>query len=130
MALELFKQLPNFKLHEFHCKDGTPVPVEFHDNVVRLAKDLQVLRDELKKPVVITSAYRTKEHNKIVSGAVNSYHLRGKAVDFKVKGYSIYYVALVLHRLMLEGRISIGGIGVYDSFIHYDHRGYYSLFRL
>ena len=47
---------------------------------------LQPLRERLKKPVIITSGYRSHEVNKIVGGAQNSQHTRGQAVDIVVNG--------------------------------------------
>lgn len=47
---------------------------------------LQPLRERLKKPVIITSGYRSREVNKIVGGAQNSQHTRGQAVDIVVNG--------------------------------------------
>lgn len=129
MPLKLFKSLPNFELKEFHCKDGTPVPVELHSYVVRLATNLQVLRDELKVPIVITSAYRTRSHNKNVNGALNSHHLMANAVDFRAIGLPVQYVAFIIHKLMLEERMAVGGLGIYKGFIHYDLRGHYHLFK-
>lgn len=130
MPLKLFKELPNFNLNEFHCKDGTPVPVEFHPYVVRIATNLQVLRNELKRPIVITSAYRTIDYNKKIGGAINSHHLRANAVDFKIQGYNTQFIALIIHKLMMEGRMAAGGIGIYGTFVHYDLRGSYNLFKI
>ena len=53
----------NFHLHEFACNDGTPVPEELLPNVRKLAEQLQVLRDHLKEPININSAYRHKAYN-------------------------------------------------------------------
>jgi hypothetical protein len=36
-------------------------------------------------PVVVTSTCRSKAHNRKVGGAKKSYHLRGMAVDFRVR---------------------------------------------
>lgn len=47
---------------------------------------LQPLRERLKKPVIITSGYRSHEVNKLVGGAQNSQHTRGQAVDIVVNG--------------------------------------------
>ncbi len=47
---------------------------------------LQPLRDKLGKPVIITSGYRNQKVNTLVKGKNNSQHLKGQAVDFKVKG--------------------------------------------
>ena len=47
---------------------------------------LQPLRERLKKPVIITSGYRSREVNKLVGGAQNSQHTKGQAVDIVVNG--------------------------------------------
>ena len=47
---------------------------------------LQPLRERLKKPVIITSGYRSHEVNKLVGGAQNSQHTKGQAVDIVVNG--------------------------------------------
>ena len=35
----------HFKLEEFHCKDGTPVPEEYYGNVQKLMDNLEVIRE-------------------------------------------------------------------------------------
>lgn len=130
MPLERFKFIPNFTLDEFKCKCGAPVPVEFHSNVVDIAANLQVLRDEFKKPIKINSGYRTVDYNHRSGGSLNSHHLRANAADFQISGYDTQFIALVMHKLMLEGKMAQGGIGIYGTFIHYDLRGYYQLFKL
>jgi uncharacterized protein YcbK (DUF882 family) len=76
----------NFDLSEFACNDGTDVPAEYLPNVITLAKNLQVLRDTLKKPVTINSGYRSPDYNKKVGGASKSQHLVAKAADIRVPG--------------------------------------------
>ncbi len=57
------------------------------NNLLELCTNvLQVLRDSLNKPIVITSGYRCKKLNKAIGGAKNSQHCNGQAVDFVVKG--------------------------------------------
>lgn len=48
---------------------------------------LQALRDRLGKPIILTSAYRSPEHNKRVGGAKNSYHLQGVAFDVRMENH-------------------------------------------
>jgi uncharacterized protein YcbK (DUF882 family) len=118
------KLTENFSMAEFDCKDGTPVPVEFHGNVLELAKNLQVLRDFIKEPVLITgSGYRTPLHNARVGGAKNSQHLTASGADINAKNYTPKQLAIVIEKLIKQGKMKQGGIGVYKGFVHYDIRG-------
>lgn len=54
----------NFHSSEFDCRDGTLVPISLQANVEELAKNLQVLRDEIGEPLHINSAYRHAAYNK------------------------------------------------------------------
>ena len=49
---------------------------------------LQPLRDKLRRPIIVTSGYRSPELNKLVGGASNSQHVLGQAVDIQVTGMS------------------------------------------
>lgn len=114
----------NFSLQEFACKDGTPVPKDLIPNCKELAKNLQVLRDHLGVPVRITgSGYRTPSHNAKVKGAKNSQHLYAKAADINAEGYTPAKLSVVIEKLIAEGKMKQGGIGVYKNFVHYDIRG-------
>jgi len=114
----------NFSLSEFDCKDGTKVPTQFIPNVQKLANNLQVLRDYLGVPVRITgSGYRTPSHNKKVGGAKNSQHLPAKAADINADGFTPVQLAKVIEKLIAEGKMTEGGIGIYKGFVHYDIRG-------
>lgn len=51
-------------------------------HIVTLVKYYLIpLRDKMKIPIVISSGYRCPELNKAIDGAVNSFHLSGRAVD-------------------------------------------------
>ena len=117
------KLTTNFSLEEFKCKDGSNVPNEYLRNVIELAKNLQVLRDYIGKPIIINSAYRSQKHNAKVGGAKNSQHLLAKASDLKVSGITPRELANVIEKLINEGKMKQGGIGVYRTFTHYDIRG-------
>jgi len=113
----------DFNVSEFACKDGTSVPAKLLDNVNSLAKNLQQLRDKVGKAIKINSAYRTVTHNKAIGGEVNSQHLLGRAADIVVSGMTPSNVKKQIEELIKEKKMLEGGIGLYNSFVHYDIRG-------
>lgn len=112
----------NFSMGEFNTRNA-PLSDSVKANIITLARNLQVLRDELKRPITITSGYRSPSHNASVKGAKNSRHLVGDAADIKVQGMTPRQVADVIERLIKDGRMLEGGIGVYKTWVHYDTRG-------
>ena len=48
---------------------------------------LQALRDQLGKPLIVRSAYRSPEHNRAVGGATRSKHLDGAAFDIAMTNH-------------------------------------------
>lgn len=113
----------NFHLDEFECHDGTPVPARFIPNAQRLANNLQVLRDELQRAIIVTSGYRTPAWNRRVRGAKRSEHLDASAGDIRVPGLTPRVVYQTIERLIKQGKIEEGGLGLYDGWVHYDVRG-------
>ncbi|WP_200974439.1 D-Ala-D-Ala carboxypeptidase family metallohydrolase [Echinicola sp. 20G] len=123
------KLTKNFSLDEFKSKDGVAFPICVTNNLKELAESLQVLRDELGKPIYINSGYRSPDHNKAIGGAKNSYHLKGMAADIKVGGITPQGLLETVLRLKDEGKIKVGGLGVYDSFLHFDIRPDFLIFK-
>lgn len=116
------KLTTNFSLSEFN-KRNYNVPTDVLRNLIELAKNLQVLRDEVKKPIKITSGYRPAELNAKVGGATKSRHITGQAADFKIEGYTPKQVAAIIEKLIAAGKMKQGGIGTYSTWVHYDVRG-------
>ena len=112
----------NFTLEEFACKDGSATPVELVPNLQKLANNLQSLRDEIGLPVHINSGYRSAAYNKAIGGAKFSQHANGKAADITVKGLTPYHVYRIILDLISKGKMQEGGLGIYDSWVHYDVR--------
>ena len=104
----------HFKVKEFACKDGSPV-VFIDDYLVTI---LDILRNKLGKPVIITSGYRTPEWNAKCGGAKYSYHIRGMAADIRVGGMSAKELANKLNDIVPNEC----GIIVYKSWVHFDVR--------
>jgi uncharacterized protein YcbK (DUF882 family) len=119
----IMKLTNNFSKSEFESKCGRQMPQSVLDNIKKVAESLQVLRDELKRPISITSGYRSPEHNAKVKGAKNSQHILGTAVDIKVEGMTPIQVAAAIEKLIKEKKMPQGGIGIYRSWVHYDLRG-------
>lgn len=103
-----------FKVKEFACKDGSQV-VFIDDYLYNI---LDILRDKLEKPVIITSGYRTPEWNKKCGGAKYSYHMRGMAADIRVDGISPKELANKLNAIVPNEC----GIIVYNNWVHFDVR--------
>ena len=113
----------NFRLSEFQSKDGAEMPDEVYENIVRLAEELQIIRDKVKLPIKINSAYRSPEHNRKVGGVYNSQHIFGTAADINIIGLSSSKAYLIIDKLQHSGYILTGGLGLYRTFVHYDIRG-------
>lgn len=103
-----------FKVKEFACRDGSQVV--FVDNY--LCTILDILRNKLRKPIIITSGYRTPEWNAKCGGAKYSYHMRGMAADIRVDGMTPKEVANELNDIVPDEC----GIIVYKSWVHFDVR--------
>lgn len=87
---------------------------EIDFNILQNIKDLtthvlQPLRDVVGA-MHITSGYRCAELNKLVSGAQNSQHMEGRAVDFMCNNRDL--VVEVINYLPFDQFI------IYDSFFH------------
>lgn len=67
---------PNFSPRELACKGTGKLGLDF-----KSLDKLQALRNELGRPVILTSAYRSPEHNRAVGGAKYSQHMEAKAFD-------------------------------------------------
>lgn len=110
---ENMKLSKNFTLSEFACKDGSKTVLIDYE----LVEKLQKLRDAVKKPVTITSGYRSVAYNKKCGGIATSNHLLGKATDIKISGMTPLEVA------KLADTFGFLGIGVYPTFTHVDTQG-------
>lgn len=81
----------NFTLDEFVRTatglDNIPGDAEIENLRLLVANVLQPLRSYLKKPIRITSGYRSPRVNAAVSGSsTTSQHMKGQAADFQIDG--------------------------------------------
>jgi len=118
----LLDDCPNFTVQEFASKDGNEI-VLFKPSIVRVA---QSIRDKVGVPIKLNSAFRTYTHNKAVGGADGSKHPLGEALDFDTPE------GMTTEQFLIEILLTIGnnyGIGLYESFVHVDDRGYSAFWR-
>ena len=107
----------NFSKSEFESKCGREMPEEVYHNVVKVANQLQYLRDYLNKPIKVNSAYRSPEHNNSVSSTgLDGPHTTGIAVDIATNTQSQY--KLLNFALNYEPKPT--GIGIAKTFTHLD----------
>lgn len=100
-----------------------PTSSDVLQRIIRLANYLESVRTKLgDKPIIITSWYRSPEHNARVGGAKNSRHISGDAVDFYCNHISIK----AIYKALDEWHGNQGGLGLYNSHIHLDIRGYHA----
>ena len=104
----------HFKVREFACKDGSQV-VFVDDYLISI---LDILRNQVGKPVYINSGYRTPTRNKAVGGAKYSYHMRGMAADIRINGMTAKEIANKLNAIIPDEC----GIIVYSTWVHIDTR--------
>ena len=109
----------HFKLSEFACKDGTPVPQQYWGNVQALMNELEKVRAVWGKEITIRSGYRTESWNNIQGGAPLSQHLSANAADIVVSGVSAATVYAKLDEMYPNQ-----GLGKYSDFTHLDLRGH------
>lgn len=115
----------NFNSEMFRCKDGEPVPANLLGNVSLLCDQLEKIKAAAGgKNITIISGFRTASYNATRKGAAtNSFHIQGKACDFRIDGMSPGQVHKLVAQLIEDGVILEGGLGKYNRFTHYDIRG-------
>ena len=113
----------NFSKEEFDCNDGSEMPINIYHNMVKVANQLQVLRNHLGKPIQINSAWRSEEYNASIGGVKDSQHIMGRAADIVVRDLNPIEVYNTIEELIEKGDMLQGGLGLYDTFVHYDIRG-------
>lgn len=101
-----------FTDEEFACKCGCGKADVSSDLVARLDQ----LREQLGRPIVISSGFRCESHNAAEGGVSDSAHTHGLAVDIKVSsGQERFEVLAKVIRGYMFKRI-----GIAKTFIHVD----------
>ena len=119
----------HFDSHEFaqparHGFASCPYPDLWVAERLRpLCQQLEILRAALRgRPIEIFSGYRSLEYNRAIKGARESQHLVGRAADIRAPGMGAQQLHGMIRILVENGEITIGGLGLYPSFVHIDTR--------
>ena len=115
-TLGWWKDIRYFTRAEFRCPCGAcgGFPAEPAEKLVRLADQV---REHFGAPVIVSSGVRCQAHNDELDGSVkNSYHLRGKAMDFCVRGVPGSTLLAYVKTLPIHYAYQING----SDFVHMD----------
>ena len=103
--------IKNFTFKELIKTDSgiknVPDDMNVLSNICRLASFLQTIRNELHLPIIVNSAYRSKEVNEAVGGVSSSYHVKGLAADIKCSDMD--KLLTILHSHLMD----IDQLGIY-----------------
>ncbi|MGV2389080.1 MAG UNVERIFIED_CONTAM: D-Ala-D-Ala carboxypeptidase family metallohydrolase [Microcystis novacekii LVE1205-3] len=74
---------PHFTLGENLRNDPRRIPHDttLQNNILTIMRELEKIRTDYGKPIIITSGYCPEQINRAVGGVSNSQHIRGTAVD-------------------------------------------------
>ena len=109
----MIKTAKYFNLNEFRCKHCKKLPKNGMNEV--LIRKLDLFRERLGMPVIISSGYRCPVHNRNVGGVSNSQHVKGNAADLHANKSPHE-----MKKLALE--IGFDGVGLYPWGVHVDCR--------
>lgn len=104
-----------FRREEFRCPCSRcgGFPVEPNETLAHLADQV---REHFGAPMIISSGVRCQAHNDELKGsAPNSYHVRGKAIDFTIRGYTASQVLVYVRTLPVHYAYAIDG-----RYVHMD----------
>ena len=112
--MSFWEDVKFFKPSEFDCRSLPGSGVRMDEEFVIL---LDNLRQRIGRLIVISSGFRTRDHNLSVGGSPNSAHLRGMAADI-VCTDSAHRAQIILAWLAMDPPVK--RIGIDKTIVHLD----------
>lgn len=109
---EFWSKLKNFEREEFDSPDNEGSGDQMDKDFL---KRLQKARSFAKTEFIISSGFRTPEHNEQVEGVKDSAHLKGLAADIRYNWSSERFK--IITALLRAG---FNRIGIYNQYVHVD----------
>lgn len=114
----------NFNIKEMACNANQEVLL--NRDTIKHADAMQELRDWYGKPLYVNSWYRTLAYNRIKKSPDTSYHVLGIATDIHIpaaiRSKTTYESFKKKWYEICEKYGVKGGVGFYDTFMHFDTR--------
>lgn len=82
---------------------------------------LEPLRSRVKRPIIVSSGFRSRSVNARIGGSSRSQHCKGEAVDFHVPGMTVAEVVDLIRAMRLPVDQCIEEFG---AWVHVSHSGF------
>lgn len=83
--------------------NNMPTTKNVYDNLLKLiVLILQPVREHIKKPMIVTSGYRSPQLNALVKGSATSQHCTGEACDFVINGMTPKEIVAIIRKMPIE----------------------------
>lgn len=121
---------PYFSVSEFFCHSGESYPAEWVETrLQRLCDVLDPIRAEWGDVLIVVSGYRSPAYNEALrarsSGVASaSQHVQGLAADIRPRErIDVAKLHGLVLRMFQAGKLDkMGGLGIYNGWIHIDAR--------
>jgi len=104
--------LPQWRIHCF------PTKLQY-ENLVTFIHQVERMRRFLKRSFIVTSCLRPDIYNSKIGGSAGSRHMRGRAIDFTVKGMSCKEARIAMKPKLDEYNLRMENIN--GNWIHLDN---------